>query len=84
MLKKNKLFKLSISSLKNNNQRKKFNYSKIYLDFANQFHHNGFFADTPMNELEVKNFLKKHSQSFDYLAVEHIKKLEEHELKTKY
>ena len=61
-----------------------FNYSKIYLDFANQFHHNGFFADTPMNELEVKNFLKKHSQSFDYLAVEHIKKLEEHELKTKY
>ena len=55
-----------------------FDYNSIYLDFANEFHHNGFSVDTSLSEPEVKKFLEKHSESFNFLAEQHINKIHQH------
>lgn len=55
-----------------------FDFWSIYLDFAHEFHHNGFFVDTQLAEPKVKTFLDKHSESFDFLAEQHIKKIKQH------
>ena len=55
-----------------------FDFWSIYLDFAHEFYHNGFFVDTIFSEPQVKKFLDKHSESFDFLAEQHIKKIEQH------
>lgn len=55
-----------------------FDYNSIYLDFANEFHHNGFFVDMELSESEIRKFLDKHSTSFDFLAEQHINKIHQH------
>ena len=33
-----------------------FDYNSIYLDFANEFHHNGFFVDMELSESEISQY----------------------------
>ncbi len=55
-----------------------FNFWEFLSDFNERFTYNGGFVDVKIDENELHSFIKDRESSLDYLAICHIKKIEQH------
>ena len=60
-----------------------FDYYDFILDYTNYFYYGGHLADVPIVAEKMNSFITKHKSTFDLVAQEFLKKIQEQKLKYK-